>query len=53
MKEEIIKQLISFVKEIEENYEHDAQTKQHQPFHYGGTCLLCEAERLLRLINEK
>ncbi len=43
----VIKELMLFIKDINDNLEHDEYTRQHRPKSYGATCYVCEAERLM------
>ena len=42
-----IKALEAALKEIRDDFDHEEQTRDHQPFRYGGTCRVCLAERTL------
>lgn len=35
------------MRDIRDNYDHEEQTHDHQPFRYGGKCRSCTAENLL------
>ena len=39
---------MKFIKIVAQDYDHEEQTHDHQPFHYGGKCRVCGAEELIR-----
>ncbi len=39
------------LKEIASDFDHEDQTREHQPFNYGGTCRACLAERTLAALS--
>jgi len=42
-----IKELEDFVRECADDYDHEEQTREHNP-KYGGICRCCAAEMLLK-----
>lgn len=39
--------LIEALEDIRDNYDHEDQTHDHQPFKYGGNCRVCTATKAL------
>ena len=44
--------VLDFIKTIAED-DHNEQTREHQPFKYGGICGCCEAEKLLKKYEKR